>query len=135
MISPALMGGLVKEAGQEWVKVHLHGRLGVITVPRPLVLTEEELLPGREVQFYFSYLEVDDVPRDYDLSELNMLREVMPVPVGGVLTEVNDTAVKCEMPGGMGTVAPNPYYTPDVAERCRKEIFEPTMAAMAAAPV
>ena len=34
--------------------------------------------------------------------------------------------------GGMGTVAPNPYYTPDVAERCRKEIFEPTMAAMAA---
>ena len=27
------------------------------------------------------------------------------MPVGGVLTEVNDTAVKCEMPGGTGTVA------------------------------
>ena len=32
--------------------------------------------------------------------------------------------------GGMGTVAPNPYYTPAAAERCMKEIFLPTMAAM-----
>ena len=105
MIGPALMGGLVREAGPEWVKVHLHGRLGVITVPRSLVLTEEALLPGHEVQFFFSYLEVDDISRDYDLSELKLLRDVTPVPVGGVLTEVNDTAVKCEMPGGMGVVA------------------------------
>ena len=32
--------------------------------------------------------------------------------------------------GGMGTVAPNPCYTPEVAERCMKEIFLPTIAAM-----
>lgn len=32
--------------------------------------------------------------------------------------------------GGMGVVAPNPYYTPEVAEICRETIFEPTMAAM-----
>lgn len=32
--------------------------------------------------------------------------------------------------GGMGTICPNPFYTPEVAERCRKEIFEPTIAAM-----
>ena len=32
--------------------------------------------------------------------------------------------------GGMGTVAPNPYYTPAIAERCMKEIFLPTIAAM-----
>ncbi len=32
--------------------------------------------------------------------------------------------------GGMGTVAPNPYYTEQVAERCRKEIFLPTVRAM-----
>lgn len=32
--------------------------------------------------------------------------------------------------GGMGTVAPNPYYTPEVADRCMKEIFLPTIAAM-----
>ena len=32
--------------------------------------------------------------------------------------------------GGMGTVAPNPYYTAEVAERCMEEIFLPTIAAM-----
>ena len=32
--------------------------------------------------------------------------------------------------GGMGTVAPNPYYTPEIAERCMKEIFLPTVQAM-----
>ena len=32
--------------------------------------------------------------------------------------------------GGMGTIAPNPYYTDEIAERCMKEIFLPTMDAM-----
>ena len=32
--------------------------------------------------------------------------------------------------GGMGTIAPNPYYTKDVAERCMNEIFLPTIRAM-----
>ena len=32
--------------------------------------------------------------------------------------------------GGMGTVAPNPYYTAEIAERCMKEIFLPTVNAM-----
>ena len=32
--------------------------------------------------------------------------------------------------GGMGTIAPNPYYTPEVAQRCMDEIFLPTVAAM-----
>ena len=32
--------------------------------------------------------------------------------------------------GGMGTIAPNPYYTAEVAERCMKEIFIPTIDAM-----
>ena len=32
--------------------------------------------------------------------------------------------------GGMGTVAPNPYYTPEVAEECMKTIFLPTVEAM-----
>lgn len=34
--------------------------------------------------------------------------------------------------GGMGTVAPNPYYTPQVALQCMEEIFFPTVRAMAA---
>ena len=37
-----------------------------------------------------------------------------------------------ENTGGMGTVAPNPYYTKDVADRCMREIFLPTVAAMKA---
>jgi len=32
--------------------------------------------------------------------------------------------------GGMGTIAPNPFYTEEVAERCMKEIFLPTIKAM-----
>ena len=34
--------------------------------------------------------------------------------------------------GGMGTIAPNPYYTDAVAERCMHEIFLPTIRAMEA---
>ncbi len=32
--------------------------------------------------------------------------------------------------GGMGTIAPSPYYTKEIADRCMKEIFVPTMMAM-----
>ncbi len=32
--------------------------------------------------------------------------------------------------GGMGTIAPNPCYTPELADRCMKEIFLPTIQAM-----
>ena len=32
--------------------------------------------------------------------------------------------------GGMGAVAPNPYYTPDIAKECMEKIFLPTVAAM-----
>ena len=39
----------------------------------------------------------------------------------------NDTGLNT---GGMGTVAPNPYYTEAVAEECMKTIFLPTIAAM-----
>ena len=41
----------------------------------------------------------------------------------------NDTGLNT---GGMGTVAPNPYYTADVAQVCRDTIFLPTLAAMRA---
>ena len=39
----------------------------------------------------------------------------------------NDTGLNT---GGMGTVAPNPYYTPDVAAECMEKIFMPTIKAM-----
>ena len=39
----------------------------------------------------------------------------------------NDTGLNT---GGMGTVAPNPYYTKDIAEECMERIFRPTIEAM-----
>ncbi len=39
----------------------------------------------------------------------------------------NDTGLNT---GGMGTVAPNPYYTKEIADVCMKEIFLPTIDAM-----
>ncbi len=41
----------------------------------------------------------------------------------------NDTGLNT---GGMGTIAPNPYYTAEIAEQCMQEIFLPTLAAMRA---
>ena len=40
----------------------------------------------------------------------------------------NDTGLNT---GGMGAIAPNPYYTAEIAERCMNEIFLPTIDAMA----
>ncbi len=39
----------------------------------------------------------------------------------------NDTGLNT---GGMGTIAPNPYYTDDIAAQCMEEIFLPTINAM-----
>ena len=39
----------------------------------------------------------------------------------------NDTGLNT---GGMGAVAPNPYYTPEIAEECMRKIFRPTIDAM-----
>ena len=39
----------------------------------------------------------------------------------------NDTGLNT---GGMGTIAPNPYYTPEIAKECMETIFLPTIDAM-----
>ncbi len=39
----------------------------------------------------------------------------------------NDTGLNT---GGMGTIAPNPYYTKEIADECMKTIFLPTIEAM-----
>ncbi len=41
----------------------------------------------------------------------------------------NDTGLNT---GGMGTIAPNPFYTKEIADRCMREIFLPTIQAMRA---
>lgn len=105
IINPVLMGGLVKEVKDDSVKVHLHGRLGVITVPKALVLEDIPLEPGHEMQFYFSYLQVNETPYDYDSSAISRDKSLEPCLIGGTITEVNDTAIKAEIMDQLGTVA------------------------------
>jgi hypothetical protein len=104
IINPALMNGLVKEINTGYVKVHLHGRLGVITIPDTLVLKFMELEPGVEMQFYFSYIQVNNEPYDYDDKPVKNLT-FEPCLIGGQIIEVNDTAIKVEAMNRIGTVA------------------------------
>lgn len=105
MINPVCMGGLVKEVSDDMVKVHLHGRLGVITVPKTLVICDEELQPGHEMRFYFSYIRVVEDPYDYDSSDMVTTHDICPCLLGGKIIEVNDTAAKVEIMNKLGTIA------------------------------
>lgn len=105
IINPIMMGGLVKEVREDFVKVHLHGRLGVITIRKSLVLEDIRIEPGHEVQFYFSYLQVNETPYDYDSSSICRDRVLEPCLVGGTITEVNDTAIKADIMENIGIVA------------------------------
>ncbi len=105
MINPIKMGGLVKEVTDDRIKVHLHGRLGVITIPKRLVITSEPLEPGHETEFYFSYIQVVEKPYDYDSSDMVTTHEIEPCLLGGTICEVNDTAVKVNIMNELGTVA------------------------------
>jgi hypothetical protein len=104
IINPVLMGGLVKEADDKTVKVHLHGRLGVITVPRAGILSDMPVVPGTEMQFYFSYLEVTNTPYEYDTLPIRCGMQE-PCFIGGTICEVNDTAIKADIVDHLGTVA------------------------------
>jgi hypothetical protein len=119
MINPVMMGGLVKEVVGDQVKVHLHGRLGVITVPKRLIITKEKvenLEPGHEMEFYFSYLQVVESAYDYDSAAMVSDAELTPSLLGGTIIEVNDTAAKVEIMEDMGTIAvPRRWLFTDVA--------------------
>ena len=105
VINPVLMGGLVKERAGGMVKIHLHGRLGVIVVPERLIVGERDIEPGDEARFYFSYLQVVENPYDYDSSAMRSGAEMIPSLLGGELIEVNDTAVKAQVMDGLGSVS------------------------------
>ncbi len=105
VINPVKMGGLVKETVNGRIKVHLHGRLGVFTVPQKLAITQEPPEPGHEAEFYFSYIQIVENAYDYDSSELIRQAEPEPCLLGGTVIEVNDTAVKVAIMDDLGTVA------------------------------
>jgi hypothetical protein len=128
IINPVMMGGLVKELVDDQVKVHLHGRLGVITVPKKLIRTNgkvesEKLEPGHEMEFYFSYLQVVESGYDYDSAAMKSDTELIPSLLGGRIIEVNDTAAKVEIMENMGTIAvPKRWLFTDVPLKTGQEV-------------
>lgn len=105
IINPVKMGGLVKEVSTDRVKVHLHGRLGVIKIPQNLVISEEPIAVGHETEFYFSYIQIVENPYDYDASDMNTDHEPVPCLLGGKIIEVNDTAIEVAIMNDLGNVA------------------------------
>ena len=59
MISPVLMEGTLKETVGDSMKIHLRGRLGVLTLPRYFFKGQSDPAAGDKVKFYFSYIQVD----------------------------------------------------------------------------
>ena len=93
IINPIFMGGVINKVTEDRVKINLRGRLGVIEVPKVLIVSPAPK-SGDKVSFYFSYLEVTDNPCDYDSDEIVREKEIIPCLLGGKITEFNDTAIE-----------------------------------------
>ncbi len=131
------------EAAREYVK----------TAPTPIVVKADGLALGKGVLICATREEADEGLREImedkmfgDSGNRVVIEEFLEGPEVSVLSFTdgkvvvpmissmdhkragdNDTGLNT---GGMGTVAPNPYYTAEIAERCMKEIFLPTINAM-----
>jgi len=131
------------EAAREYVK----------TAPTPIVVKADGLALGKGVLICATREEADAGLREImedkmfgDSGNRVVIEEFLEGPEVSVLSFTdgkvvvpmissmdhkragdNDTGLNT---GGMGTVAPNPYYTAEIAERCMKEIFLPTINAM-----
>ncbi len=123
------------------------------TAPIPTVIKADGLALGKGVIIAFTLEEAKDAVKAMMLDKAFgksgdniVIEEFLEGPEVSVLAFTDGKAVKPMVSsmdhkragdndtglntGGMGTVAPNPYYTKDVAERCMKEIFLPTINAM-----
>ncbi len=123
------------------------------TAPIPTVIKADGLALGKGVIIAFTLEEAKDAVKSMMLDKAFgksgdniVIEEFLEGPEVSVLAFTDGKTVKPMVSsmdhkrigdgdtglntGGMGTVAPNPYYTSDVAERCMKEIFLPTINAM-----
>lgn len=94
MINPVLMEGKIRDIYETSVKIHLRGRLGVIELPKDLIVGDKKLDIGDKVRFYFSYIQTVEKAGDYDLHSLKAYDEVYPCLFGGRISMFNDTAVE-----------------------------------------
>lgn len=121
IINPVLMNGTVKEIKGGCAKVHIAGRLGVITMPLELIggngsvelagggtaglaggvaavpAVPYSVEPGTKVEFYFSFVWTEKTCETYDSYALRAGASPYPALLGGLITEVNDTACKIEV--------------------------------------
>ena len=125
------------------------------TQPAPLVVKADGLALGKGVLICRTRREAEQAVTDMMVNgkfgasgATVVIEEFLQGPEVSVLAFTDGTTVKPMVSsmdhkraqdgdlglntGGMGTVAPNPYYTPETARRCMEEIFLPTIRAMAA---
>lgn len=125
----------------------------VRSVPVPLVIKADGLALGKGVIIAQSHTEaecaVTDMMQNHKFGRSGstvVIEEFLTGPEVSVLAFTDGKTIKPMVSsmdhkragdadtglntGGMGTVAPNPYYTDAIAKRCMDEIFLPTVAAM-----
>jgi len=125
------------------------------TAAYPIVIKADGLALGKGVIIPESYAEAEAAVRSImedktfgDSGNQIVIEEFLTGPEVSVLAFTDGTAIapmvssmdhkraldgdKGPNTGGMGTVAPNPYYTAQVAKECMDTIFLPTLAAMRA---
>ena len=123
------------------------------TASYPIVIKADGLALGKGVLIPQSYAEAEDAVRTImedrvfgDSGNEIVVEEFLTGPEVSVLAFTDGTAIRPMISsmdhkrakdgdqglntGGMGTVAPNPYYTPEIARQCMDTIFLPTLAAM-----
>ena len=123
------------------------------TAPLPAVIKADGLALGKGVIIAQTHAEADAAIHDMmeskvfgDSGSRVVIEEFLEGPEVSVLAFTDGKTVKPMVSsmdhkraldgdqglntGGMGTIAPNPYYTQAVADRCMKEIFLPTIRAM-----
>ena len=125
----------------------------IATAPIPTVIKADGLALGKGVIIAMTREEAEDAVRSImedkqfgDSGNQIVVEEFLEGPEVSVLSFTDGKTVipmvssmdhkraldgdKGLNTGGMGTIAPNPCYTPEVAARCMEEIFLPTINAM-----
>lgn len=103
IIQPVLMGGTIKEFFEDKIKIHLKGRLGVLTLPMSFFKGDTNIKAEDKVSFYFSYIQVVEKAGNYDISGINIYSDIEPELFGGKISLVNDTAVEVSI-DSVGTI-------------------------------
>jgi phosphoribosylamine--glycine ligase len=130
-----------------------HARDYFLSGKKSLVIKADGLALGKGVLICHSVAEAEDAIREMMIEkkfgasgERIIIEEFLTGPEATVLSFCDGSTVvpmassmdhkraldgdKGLNTGGMGTIAPNPFYTKEIAETCMETIFKPTMSAL-----